>query len=47
MSFFKLYKWFFKFLLFAYLAALGLSCSTWDLPFSLWQAVSLVAACGI
>ena len=26
---------------------LGLSCSTWNLPSSLWEAESLVAACGI
>ena len=31
----------------SYLAVLGLSCSTWNLPSSLWQAESLVAAGGI
>ena len=30
-----------------YLAVLGLSCSTWNLASSLWEAESLVAACGI
>ena len=37
----------FCYLMFIYLAALGLSCSTWDLCSSLQHARSLVEACGI
>ena len=37
----------FGFLIFIYLAALGLSCGTWDLQSSLLHAESFVKACKI